>query len=52
MTGRRGRRRKQLRDELNGKRRHWDFKEEESAGIPWGIRFVRGYGLVARETME
>ena len=32
MTGRRGRRRKQLLDDLKEKTRHWKLKEEELDG--------------------
>jgi hypothetical protein len=34
MTGRRGRRREQLLDELQEKRRYWKLKEEAPCGEP------------------
>jgi hypothetical protein len=46
MTGRRGRRRKQLLDGLKEKRRYWKLKEEALD------RFGRGYGPVVRQTTE
>jgi hypothetical protein len=52
MTGRRGRRRKQLLDDLNGKRRYCKLKEEALDRTLWRIRFGRGYGPVIRQTTE
>jgi hypothetical protein len=52
MTGRRGRRRNQLLDELKEKRRYWKLKEEVLDCILWRTRFGRGYGPVARQTTE
>ena len=52
VTGRRGRRRKQLMDDLKEKRGSWKFKEETLARTLWGTRFGRGYGPVARQTTE
>jgi hypothetical protein len=52
MTGRRGRRRKQLLDDLKEKRRYWKLKEEELDRTLWGTRFGRGYGPVVRQTAE
>jgi hypothetical protein len=48
MTGRRERRRKQLLDDLKGKRRYWKLKEEALDGPLWRTRFGRGYGPVVR----
>jgi hypothetical protein len=48
MTERRGRRRKQLLDNLNEKRRYWKLKEEALDRTLWGNRFERGYGTVVR----
>jgi hypothetical protein len=48
MTGRRGRRRKQLLYDLKEKRRYWKLKEEALDGT----RFGRGYGPVVRQTTE
>ena len=50
MTGRLGRRGKQPLNELNAKRRHWDYKEEESARTLWRTSLDRSYGSVARKT--
>jgi hypothetical protein len=52
MTGRRGRRRKQLLDDLQEKRRYWKLKEEALDRILWRTRFGRGYGPVVRQTTE
>jgi hypothetical protein len=52
ITGRRGRRRKQLLDDLKEKRRYWKFKEEVLSRTLWRIRFGRGYGPVVRQTAE
>jgi hypothetical protein len=50
MTGRRGRRRKQLLDDLKEKRRYW--KEEALDLTLWRTRFGRGYGPVVRQIAE
>jgi hypothetical protein len=52
MTGRRGRRRKQLLDDLKEKRRYWKLKEEALDRTLWRTRFGRGYGTVVRQTRE
>jgi hypothetical protein len=52
MTGRRGRRRKQLLDDLKAKRRYWKLKEKALDGILWRTRFGRGYGPVVIQTSE
>jgi hypothetical protein len=52
MTGRRGRRRMQLLDDLKEKRRYWKLKEEALDRSLWGNRFGRGYGPVVRQTAE
>jgi hypothetical protein len=52
MTGRRGRRRKQLLDDLKGKGIYWKLKEEALDRTLWRIRFGRGYGPVVRQTTE
>jgi hypothetical protein len=52
MTGRRGRRRKQLLDDLKGKGRCWKLKEEALDRTVWRTRFGRGYGPVVRQTAE
>jgi hypothetical protein len=52
MTGRRGRRRKQLLDDLKEKRRYWKLKVEALDRTLWRTCFGRGYGLVVRQTTE
>jgi hypothetical protein len=52
MTGRRGRRRKHLRDEPKEKRRYWKLKEEALDRTLWRTRFGRDYGPVVRQTAE
>jgi hypothetical protein len=49
MTGRRGRRRKQLLHDLKEKKRYWKLKEEALNRTLWRIRFGRGYGPVVRQ---
>jgi hypothetical protein len=52
ITGRRGRRRKQLLDDLEEKRRYCKLKEEALDRTLWRTRFGRGYGPVVRQTAE
>jgi uncharacterized membrane protein YgaE (UPF0421/DUF939 family) len=52
MTGKRGRRRKQLLDDLMEKRRYCKLKEEALDRILWRTRFGRGCGLLVRQTTE
>jgi hypothetical protein len=52
MTGRRGRRRKQLLDGLKEKRRYWKLKEEALDRTLWRSGLGRGYGPVVRQTTE
>jgi hypothetical protein len=52
MTGRRGRRRKQLLDDLKEKKRYWKLQEEALDRTLWRTRFGRGYGPVGRQTTE
>jgi hypothetical protein len=49
-TRRRGRRRKQLLDDLKEARRYWKLKEESQDRNLWSTQFVRGYGPIARQT--
>jgi hypothetical protein len=42
ITGRQGRRRRQLLDDLKEKRRYWKLKEEALDRILWRTRFGRG----------
>jgi hypothetical protein len=50
VRGRRGKRRKQLLDDLKEKRRYWKLKEEALDRTLWRTRFGRGYGPVVRQT--
>jgi hypothetical protein len=43
MTGRRGRRRKQLLDDLKGKKSYWKLKEEALDRTLWRTLFGRCY---------
>jgi hypothetical protein len=52
MTGRRGRKRKQMQDDLKEKRRHWKLKEEALDRTLCRTRFGRGYRPVVRQTTE
>jgi hypothetical protein len=49
-TRMRGRRRKQLLDDLKEARRYWKLKEEAEDRTLWRTQFGRGYGPVARQT--
>jgi hypothetical protein len=49
-TRRRGRRRKQLLDDLKKARRYWKLKEEAQGRTLWRTQSGRGYGPVARQT--
>ena len=50
--GRRGGRRKELLDDLNGKRGYWILKEEALDLTVWRIGFGRSCGALVRQTME
>jgi hypothetical protein len=52
MIGRWGRRRKQLLNDLKGKRRYWKLKEEALDRTLWRTRFGRGYGPDVRQTAQ
>jgi hypothetical protein len=52
MTGRRGRMRKHLLDDLKEKRRYWKLKEEALDCTLWRTHFGRGYGPVVTQTTE
>jgi hypothetical protein len=52
ITGRRGRRRKQLLDDLKEKTGYCKLKEEALDRFLWRTRFGRGYGAVARQTTQ
>jgi hypothetical protein len=51
VTGRSGRRRKHLLDDLKEKRGYWKLKEEALDRTLWRTRFGTGYGIV-RQTRE
>jgi len=52
VTGRRGRRRQQLLDDLKENRGYWKLKEEALDRSLWRTRFERGYGPVVRQITE
>jgi hypothetical protein len=52
MTGRRGRRSKQLLDDLKDRRRYCKLKEEALDRALWRTGFGRGFGHVIRQTTE
>jgi hypothetical protein len=52
MTGRRGRRRNQLLDDVKEMRIYWKLTEEELVRTLRRTRFRRGYGPVVRQTAE
>ena len=52
MTGRRGRRRRKLLDDLTKRRGHSHLKEEAVDRTMWTARFGRGFGPVERQTAK
>jgi hypothetical protein len=52
VTGRLGRRRKQLLDDLKKKRGYWKLKEEALDRTPWRTHFGKGYGPTTRQTTK
>ena len=52
MTGRRGRKRRRLLDDLRERRGYSDLKEEALDRTMWTPRFGRGFGLVVRQTTK
>jgi hypothetical protein len=52
VTGRQGRRRKKLLDDLKEKRGYSHLKEEALDRTIWRARFGRGFGPVVRQTTE
>jgi hypothetical protein len=52
VTGRGGRRRKQLLDDLKENRGYWKLKEEAMDRTMWKARFGRDYGPVTRQTAQ
>ena len=52
VTGRRGRRRRKLLDDLKERRGYSHLKEEALDRTVWRARFGRGFGPVVRQTAE
>jgi hypothetical protein len=52
VTGRRGRRRRKLLDDLKGRRGYSHLKEEALDRAMWRARFGRGFGSVVRQTTK
>ena len=52
VTGRRGRRRKKLLDDLKERRGYCHLKEEALDNTKWRARFGRGFGPVVRQTSK
>ena len=50
LTGRRGRRRRKLLDDLKERRGYFHLKEEALDRTMWRARFGRGFGPVVRQT--
>jgi len=50
VTGRQGRRRRKLLDDLKERREYSHLKEEALDRIHWRARFGRGFGPVVRQT--
>jgi hypothetical protein len=52
VTGRRGRKRKKLLDDLKERKGYSNLKEEALDRTMWRARFGRGLGPVARQTTK
>jgi len=52
VTGRRGRRRRKLLDDLKERRGYSHLKEETLVCTMWRARFGRGFGPVVRQTTK
>jgi len=52
VTGRRGRRRRKLLDDLKGRRGYSHLKEEALDRTMWRAHFGRGFGPVVRQTIK
>jgi hypothetical protein len=52
VAGRRGRKFKQLLDDLKERTGCWELKQEAVDRSLWRTRFGRGYGPVIRQTRE
>ena len=50
MTGKRGRGRKRLLDDLREMTGYWKLKQKALYGTMWSTHFQRDYGLLIRET--
>jgi hypothetical protein len=50
VTGRQGRRRRKLLDDLKERRKYSRLKEESLDRTMWRARFGRGFGPVVRQT--
>jgi len=50
VTGRRGRKRRELLDDLKERRGYSQLKEEALDRTVWRARFGRGFGPVVRQT--
>jgi hypothetical protein len=49
VTGRRGRKRKQILDGLKEKKKYWKLKEEALDRTMWRTRFEGGYWPIVRQ---
>jgi hypothetical protein len=52
VTGRQGRRRRKLLDDLKKRRGYSHLKEEALDRTMWIARFGRGFGLIVRQTAK
>jgi hypothetical protein len=52
VTGRRGRRRRKVLDDLKGRRRYSHLKKEALDRTVLGARFGRGFGVVVRQATK
>jgi len=52
VTGRQGRRRRKLLDDLKERREYSHLKEEALDRTMWRARFGRGFGPVVRQTTK
>jgi len=52
VTGRRGRRRRKLLDDLKERRGYYHLNEEALDRTMWRARFGRGFGPVVRQTAK
>jgi hypothetical protein len=52
VTGRQGRRRRKLLDELKERRGYYHLKEEALERTKWRTRLRRGFGPVVRQTTK